>query len=126
MRGRSKTASMVSLCALFFAGCIYSNENGEWGATPVYTWKCPKEGYHGFVSDPEGLPLRGVFVQFRPRPTGDVAEATDSNHAGAWEMCRRGGVDATITFDKTGYRTHVIQLRGRPDTNGLNVTLQAA
>ena len=108
---------------LLDAGCIYSNENGDWEARPVHEWKCPNTGLHGFVLDKDGQPLAGVFVSFRPFENGDIEEAVDTDHSGAWEVCKAWRNGATVTFEKTGYESAVLEPEDHPDQHEFEIVL---
>ena len=112
--------------ALANAGCIYSNENGDWDARPVHHWKCQDTGLHGFVLDTDSRPLAAVFVSFRPFENGDIEEAVDTDHSGAWEVCKAWQSGATITFEKNGYATAVLRPQEYPDQHEFEIVLPPA
>lgn len=108
------------------AGCIQSNENGDWDPRPVHRWKCADSGAHGFVMDTSSHPLAGVFVLFRPHENGDIEEAIDTDHSGAWELCHAWGTGATLTFEKTGYQSAVLRPQDDPDRHEFEIVLRSA
>ena len=121
---RAEGVVLAILLTVVLTGCV-SNENGDWDPRPIHHWRCPQTGVHGFVLDENNQPMAGVLVSFRPFENGDTEEAIDTDHSGAWEVCKTWRSGATITFEKPGYEPAVLRPQDHPDQHEHEIVLRS-